>query len=392
MATSANMNLDQGSALRLYQYAWQGLPPGTVYKDPVGFKAAAKTDLRPQLKAKHYTQLKALLTTSGSTGTAGQAMVPVYLDPLTVDQERRQTPMREITPRVTNLGITADWNERTAAGGASSKLEDAALADNTDTYSRSSESIKYYYSIGRVSGPSQAAIPPGVFETYTSTTYPNAKQLETAARSVDLAIREEIDMVGATASGTYTSSSTTTDTAYDEKAALASAMDGIKAQISDENQDDQAAAAITLEDVNDMLNLCWEDGGKPSLLHTDGRTLTDIKALMVQQVRYTESTDIAWGFQTVSFNSNLGTIPMIQSQLVRATAGGGSGTLFGSKSIMALDMAMIENRILQDYTYEPLAKTNDSDKFMIKFYGTVIVRGVNTSDQTSFHGSIIDIL
>jgi len=82
---------------------------------------------------------------------------------------------------------------------------------------------------------------------------------------------------------------------------------------------------------------------------------------------------------------------MVQSQVVRTTAGGGSGTLYGSKSIMALDMAQIQNRILQDYTYEPLAKTNDSDAFMVKYYGAVVVKGVNTTDATSFHGSIIDI-
>jgi len=385
------MGLTQEGAFNTYNYCWGNMPPGTTYRDPVGFKAAANLDLRPQLKARSIAQLKALMTTSGSTGTAGQAMIPVFVDPNIVDQERRETPMREIVPRVTNLGITADWNERTAKGDASSKLEDASLDDNTDTYARRSKSIKYYYSVGRTTGPTQAAMPPGTYETYTTTAFPNAKQLEVAARSGDLAVREEIDLINGTASGTYTSMSTNTDTGYDANSVLASAYDGIKTQLSDENQDDQAGAAITLEDVNDLINLCWEDGGKPSLLLTDGRTVTDIKALMVQQLRYAPSTSIAWGFETVAFNGPRGTLPMIQSQVVRTTAGDGSGTIHGSKSILALDMQQIEQRVLQDYTYEPLAKTNDSDKFMIKFYACPIVRGVNTTDATSFHGSIIDI-
>lgn len=391
MARSYGTDLDQGGAQRVYEYCWGNLPTGTVYKDPIGFKSKVSETLLPHLKARSLAHLKALMTTSGSTGTAGQAMVPVYLDPNMLDQERREAPMRDITPRVTNMGIVAAWNERTAKGDASSKLEDAALADNTDTYARLSKNIKYYYSTGRTTGPAQASMPPGTFETYTSTAFPNATQLELAARSADLAVREEIDMINGTASGTYTSMSTNTDTGYDANSVLASAMDGIKTQLSDENQDDQAAAAITLEDVNDLVNLCWEDGGKPSLLLTDGRTVTDIKALMVQQLRYAPSTEIAWGFQTVAFNGPRGTLPMVQSQLVRTTAGDGSGTIHGSKSILALDMQQIENRILQDYTYEPLAKTNDSDKFMVKFYGHVIVKGVNTTDATSFHGSIIDI-
>lgn len=299
--------------------------------------------------------------------------------------------MREIIPRVTNLGITADWNERTAKGDAEAKVEDAAMSDNTDTYDRYTKSIKYYYSVGRVTGPTQAAMPAGAFETYTTTAFPNAKQLETAARTADLAVREETDLINGNPSGTYTSMSTNTDTGYDARSVYAAAMAGIKNQLSDENQDDQAGAAITLDDVNDLVNLCWEDGGRPSLLLTDGRTATDIKALMVQQLRYAPSTEVAWGFESVAFNGPRGTLPLIQSQVVRTTAGDGSGTIYGSKSILALDMAHIENRILQDYTYEPLAKANDSDKFMVKFYGAVVVKGVNTTDATSFHGSIIDI-
>ena len=377
--------------LGIYQSSFGNLPHGTAYKDPAGFKSGVAVDLRPQLKARAETELKALATTSGGVGTAGQAMIPVFVDPSIVDQERRETPMREIIPRVTNLGITADWNERTAKGDAESKAEDAAMSDNTDTYDRLTYSIKYYYSVGRVTGPTQAAMPPGAFENYTTTAFPNAKQLETAARSADLAVREETDIIGGNPGGTYTSAATNTDTAYDARAAYSTAMTGIKAQLSDENQDDQAGAAITLDDVNDLINLCWEDGGRPSLLLTDGRTATDIKALMVQQLRYAPTTEAAWGFESVAFNGPRGTVPLIQSQLVRTTAGDGSGTIHGSKSILALDMAHIENRLLQDYTYEPLAKTNDSDKFMIKFYGHVVCKGVNTTDATSFHGSIIDI-
>ena len=376
--------------LGLYRQAFGNLPHETVYKDPAGFSGVT-TDLRPQLKSMHYANLKARTTTAGGDGSAGYALVPVFVDPNIVDQERRETPMREIIPRVTNLGTLADWNERTDKGDASSKLEDAALSDNTDTYNRYSKAIKYYYSVGRTTGPMQAAMPPASFENYTTTQVPNAKQLEVAARTADLAVREEIDLISGNPGGTYTSMSTEADTSYDATSVLASAMPGIKSQVSDENQDDQGGAAITLDDVNDNINLCWEDGGRSSILLTDGRTVTDLKALMVQQLRIAPSVSVAWGFQTVAFEGPRGTLPMIQSQVVRSTVGSGTGSIYASKTILDLDMAQIQNRMLQDYTYEPLAKTNDSDKFMVKFYGCVIVKGVNTTDATSFHGSIIDI-
>lgn len=378
-----------------YDYYYGNLRPFTVVKDPLGFAGSpvgnpeAAVDLRPGLKARHSVALKALTTTSAGGGTAGQAMVPVGLDPLLVDQERRETPMREITQRVSNMGITADWNERTARSRGKSYLELAALADNSNTLDRYTKSIKYYYAVGRTSGPAQASVPPGLFEQYSSTNYANATQLEVAMQTSNLAQGEEIDMISGNPGGTYAGANT--DTGYDADSVSATSMYGIKSQVSNENQDDQAGAAITLGDVEDLLNLCWEDGGKTSLMLTDGRTTTDLKQLMEQQARYYGGTDMTWGFQTITFNGPRGPVPIVQSQLVRTDAGDGGGTIAGSKSICALDMQMVENRVLQDYTYEPLGKDGDYERFMIKYYGCVIVRGVNTTDATSFHGSIIDI-
>jgi len=113
-ASSRGMNLKGSGIYDTYRYCWGDIPPETVYRDVCGFQSPENTDLRPALKSRHVAHLKALQTTSGGVGTAGQALVPVFVDPTIVDQERRETPMREITPRVTNLGITADWNERTA--------------------------------------------------------------------------------------------------------------------------------------------------------------------------------------------------------------------------------------------------------------------------------------
>jgi hypothetical protein len=56
----------------------------------------------------------------------------------------------------------------------------------------------------------------------------------------------------------------------------------------------------------------------------------------------------------------------------------------GNKAIYFLDLSVIEMRVLQDLTYEKLAKTNDSDKFMLKIYETFIIR--NTSFCSSITG------
>ncbi|KKK50233.1 hypothetical protein LCGC14_3127090, partial [marine sediment metagenome] len=57
----------------------------------------------------------------------------------------------------------------------------------------------------------------------------------------------------------------------------------------------------------------------------------------------------------------------------------------GSKEIYFLDTDVIEMRVLQDMTYEDLAKTNDSQKFFLKIYECLIIR------VTTFNSSIQEI-
>jgi hypothetical protein len=42
--------------------------------------------------------------------------------------------------------------------------------------------------------------------------------------------------------------------------------------------------------------------------------------------------------------------------------------------MFVLDTNVIEMRVLQDVSYEELAKTNDSVKFMLKCYETLVVK------------------
>jgi hypothetical protein len=49
-------------------------------------------------------------------------------------------------------------------------------------------------------------------------------------------------------------------------------------------------------------------------------------------------------------------------------------TTAGSKQLWFLDTDFIEMRVLQDMTYEDLAHTNDSYKFLLKIYECLIVR------------------
>ena len=73
----------------------------------------------------------------------------------------------------------------------------------------------------------------------------------------------------------------------------------------------------------------------------------------------------------------VGPIPVIPSMFLSNTS--------GAKQIYFLDMDYIEMRVLQDMTYEQLAKTNDSSKFMLKIYECLIMR------STAFNAFIDNI-
>jgi hypothetical protein len=81
---------------------------------------------------------------------------------------------------------------------------------------------------------------------------------------------------------------------------------------------------------------------------------------------------------SVVLETMLGPIPVVPSQYISTTT--------GSKAIYFLDQEHIEMRVLQDMTYEDLAKTNDSQKFMLKMYEAMIMR------NTSFNAFVGRIL
>ena len=143
-------------------------------------------------------------------------MIPVYLSPLVVDQSRKRTPLVELIPRVTNLGLYADWNVITSKGAGFTAAEDAALAETNTTYERASTAIKFLYAVGRITGPTQAAMPSYMLEgfqpqggglgnsAFSNVGAPNAKQQEVLIKARELRELEENLIINGDASTTAT--------------------------------------------------------------------------------------------------------------------------------------------------------------------------------------------
>ncbi len=356
-----------------YEHSFGALTHKTTYVDPWNMDMEGKSeDFRPTLSKiaiKGYNRIhqKALGPETGGAGTAGFALVPIFVDPRIVDRSRKYTPLVEIFKRVTNQGMTADYNVITAKGAAYTAGLDAALPEANDTYDRATQDIKFLYSIGRILGPMQPAMPSYMLEgfqpsgagntggaTFGSLGAPDAKQLEVLVKARALKELEENLILNGDAS---------TDTTQ---------FNGILQQQSTTNQNDLSGAALTWDDVEDTVKLAFDDGGRPNLAVGSSGVLVALRKIMIDTFRYgpeqlTSGAALPFGVPPqLVIHTMVGPMPVLPSQYLTDTS--------GSRQLWFLDMDYIELRVLQDMTFEELAKTNDSNKFMLKIYECLISR------------------
>ena len=357
-----------------YAQSFGALKDKTKYVDPVN-----NTDLRGSLNETLKTgiaRMKALTTTAGGAGTAGYAMIPVYVDPRIVDTTRKETPLVELIPRVANQGMYAEYNKITAKGGGFTAAEDAALAETTTTYDRASTQIKFLYAVGRVTGPTQSAMPSYMLEgfqpqggglgnsAFSNVGAPNAKQQEVIIKARELRELEENLIINGDAS---------TD---------ATQFSGIVKLQSTTNVVDLSSAALTYDDIETAVLYAVQDGGRPKLGVASPSVVKDIRKLIIDTYRYNPS-DIASGSLPFGISPSIvletmaGRIPVIFSRYLSDVS--------GAKQIYFLDTDWIEMRVLLDMTYEEFGKTNDSNKFMLKIYECLIMR------NTAFNSFIDNI-
>lgn len=323
-----------------------------------------EVDERSDMFGKENINLKALNTQTGGAGTAGYALVPVYVDPKIIDQTRKYTPLCEIVPRVSNLGLTADYNVVTAKGGAFTAAEDSTLSETNNTLDRKSTAIKYLYAVGRVTGQAMAALPAYVLAGYQSAqgqsmaspfsdgNAQNAKQLEVLLQARALKELEENLIVNGDSGTTATE------------------FDGFIKLIGTTNTVDKNTSALTLADINTSIQYAFDDGGRPEIGVCSSAVYTDILDLLNAKIGYLQSTQqVLWGFQSIVVHTMVGAVTIIPSMFM--------SNVSGSKAIYFLDLSVVNMRVLQDMVYETLAKTNDSEKFMLKIYEALIIKNVN---------------
>lgn len=356
----------------IYAQSFGAMAPGTKYSSVDIKSGNYDADYRKDMFGKGNIGLKALSTTAGGAGTAGYALIPVYVDPKIIDQTRKYTPLCEIIPRVSNLGMTADYNVITAKGGGFTATEDSSLSETDTTYDRQSTPIKFLYAVGRVTGPARSAIPPyalagfqpgsgqSMGSSFADSAAPNAKQLEVVVKAREMKELEENLIINGDAS---------TD---------ATQFSGIIKLMGATNTVDKNTTDLDLDDLNEAIQNAFDDGGRPNIGICSSGVYTDLLNLLQQRIGYMQAQQtVLWGFQSIVIHTMVGPVTVIPSMFM--------SNVSGSKALYFLDLSVVEMRVLQDMAYEELAKTNDSDKFMLKMYEALIIR------NTAFCSSVTEI-
>jgi len=136
-------------------------------------------------------------------------------------------------------------------------------------------------------------------------------------------------------------------------------------ELVDANNTNMSGAVPTLEDVDTLVNDCFVDKGAPNLLITDPYTASNLKNQIINSIRYSNPyTKVAWGLQALSINTVVGELPLIVSQFMPTTA--------DARRILCINTNFLEQRVLQDITFQRLAQTTDSNKFFLKVYMTLV--------------------
>ena len=352
-----SLGLKDDGAKIAHQVSFLGKVNSTYLK-AIGSTLRKPVDLRKNLHDYYKKEIKALRTDTGGSGSTDNTLVPIYLDPQIVDLTRKQTPLVELIPRTPNQGLTADYNVVTDKGDAFTSWEDASLSENDDSYTRRSKPIKYLYSVGRVTGPANASIPSFIMDgmdttgfdnPFTSSVAQNAKQKEVLMKARALKeLEENLIINGDSSSNQYE-------------------FDGIIEQQGTTNKVDMSSSAVDdFSYINEAVTKAYDNGGRPNLAVCSMGTLSHLAELVYDKGRYNfqdTERELAFGIATrLVLNTVVGKIPVIPSRFMP------------DGKVYFLDMDHIEMRVLQDMMMEDLAKTNDSSKFMMKIYETLVVK------------------
>jgi Family of unknown function (DUF5309) len=301
--------------------------------------------------------------------TTERSLLRQDLEAVITKVDMKGTPLRKRWPRVRANGLTHEYTQRTSLGSPTSSFyPDGQLPnDGTTRYLRKGKQIKCIGEMGRVTGLMIAA----------GRSFADQLALEQQARMVSVLQAEEGALLtGDTTKGTVVTNSDGTQTVQYLQ------FDGLRRVLSQESGivfDSSAfagGAKISIPLVNTVIQNIYDNLGEPTAIVVGSREKRFFNELLQSFVRYNGDgvvhVERQLGVSVMYYDSDFGSLPILPTRYIQPD----DGQL--TEAYVLCEKTAGENIIevaeLQSIGSQPLAKIDDSERFMVNEYQTLVVR------------------
>jgi hypothetical protein len=307
-------------------------------------KVNKSKDMFNKLYDSHYIKKDTSFTsTSGGTYT-NYGLLPVMPDLSIIDTVVPLTPLVGLLPRRAVTGRAYVYNKQTAKPLANFEAEESAAESVKDTYTATALIMKVLRTYGKVTG----------LATRAASGYINLQSESIRSRllAMNQALENEI-INGSTSTNAY-------------------GFDGLITSITT-HATDLGGVNVELQDIRDLYAAIQNQisgttrmtPGFPTIAVTDASTMANLKGKLLDYQRFIDkptSADMLFGIlDSFKFDQ----LTFIYDQFMPATS--------GSRRIILIDPVYVFLAVLQEITYEELAKDGDWNKYMLKWYGSLAI-------------------
>jgi hypothetical protein len=268
------------------------------------------------------------------TASTGNYLVPTVVDPVVRDYIQKATPILNLVTRVSWPTQTYYIRKRTALPTATWSADGGSLPTATmSQYTMVAKPVKFLYTRGEVTGPLIAA----------SGGVVNALQTEIQIHSAEIAEKLATDIISADGSPAEEIEGMLTQ--IPATAVTAASTEGGTLDVSARNP-----KVLTLAMLDEALDMTKNEA---DVILCSPAVKRKISALLQSQQRFNDTTVIGGGFRVKTYDG----VAIVSD----AHWNDDTQIIF----YRVRDAKLLVN---QDFTYEPLAKTKDSEDFFIKAY------------------------
>jgi Family of unknown function (DUF5309) len=290
------------------------------------------------------------------------------LESIITKVDMKGTPLRKRWNRIRANGLTHEYTQRTSLGSPTSSFyPDGQLPpDGTTRYVRKGKQIKCIGESGRVTGLMIAA----------GRSFADQLAIEQQARMVSVLQQEETALLfGDTTQPTAVINPDGTQTIQYLQ------FDGVNRIITNEGGIIQDASAfsggqkVSLPLVNTVIQAVYDALGEPTVIVAGSREKRFFNELLQSFVRVggdqVVHVERQIGVSVMYYDSDFGSLPIIPTRYIQPS--GGLTQMFIMCERTDAEQ-IIEVAVLQEIGSQPLAKIDDSERFMITEYQTLVCR------------------